>query len=56
MFRFSEDVVELFLVHPGGPFFAHKDKGAWTIPKGEREFDEEPLATMGPTSRKYESK
>ena len=33
---------EVFLVHPGGPFFAQKDLGAWSIPKGEFT-DEEPL-------------
>lgn len=35
---------EVFLVHPGGPFWAKKDPGAWTIPKGEYSDDEEPLA------------
>jgi len=35
--------VEVFLVHPGGPFFTHKDLGAWTIPKGEYSEDELPL-------------
>jgi predicted NUDIX family NTP pyrophosphohydrolase len=34
--------LEVFLVHPGGPFFAKKDKGSWSIPKGEFE-SEEPL-------------
>ncbi len=37
------DDVEIFLVHPGGPFFANKDLGFWTIPKGEYLKDEEPL-------------
>jgi predicted NUDIX family NTP pyrophosphohydrolase len=36
--------VEVFLVHPGGPFWARKDSGAWTIPKGEHGPDEDPLA------------
>jgi predicted NUDIX family NTP pyrophosphohydrolase len=36
--------LEVFLVHPGGPFWAKKDAGAWTIPKGEFGPDEEPLA------------
>lgn len=36
--------LEIFLVHPGGPFFKNKDLGAWTIPKGELNEDEEPLA------------
>jgi predicted NUDIX family NTP pyrophosphohydrolase len=35
--------VEVFLVHPGGPCFAKKDLGAWTIPKGEYLEDEQPL-------------
>jgi predicted NUDIX family NTP pyrophosphohydrolase len=35
--------LELFLVHPGGPFFRNKDDGAWSIPKGELEEDDEPL-------------
>lgn len=34
----------MLLVHPGGPFWAKKDKGAWSIPKGEYEQGEEPLA------------
>ena len=36
--------LEVFLVHPGGPFWTKKDLGAWSIPKGEYEADEEPLA------------
>jgi predicted NUDIX family NTP pyrophosphohydrolase len=36
---------EFLLVHPGGPFFANKDAGAWTIPKGLIERGEDPLAT-----------
>jgi predicted NUDIX family NTP pyrophosphohydrolase len=36
--------LELFLVHPGGPFWARKDDGAWSIPKGEYELDETPRA------------
>lgn len=35
---------EVFLVHPGGPFWAKKDDGVWSIPKGEFTEDEEPLA------------
>jgi predicted NUDIX family NTP pyrophosphohydrolase len=37
--------LEVLLVHPGGPFWAKKDDGAWFIPKGEIEPGEEPLAT-----------
>ena len=36
--------LEVFLVHPGGPFWAKKDLGAWSIPKGEIGEGEEPLA------------
>jgi len=35
--------LEIFLVHPGGPFWAKKDLGAWTIPKGEIEETERPF-------------
>lgn len=44
MYRRKSDELEVFLVHPGGPIWAKKDKGAWTIPKGEYEPDENPLA------------
>jgi len=36
--------LEVFLVHPGGPFWKNKDAGTWTIPKGELAPGEEPLA------------
>jgi predicted NUDIX family NTP pyrophosphohydrolase len=35
LFRAAADAVEVLLVHPGGPFWAKKDAGAWSIPKGE---------------------
>ncbi|GGD31019.1 NUDIX domain-containing protein [Nocardioides daphniae] len=41
--RTGADGVEVLLVHPGGPFWARKDAGAWSIPKGEHAEDEEPL-------------
>lgn len=44
MFRKREEV-EFLLVHPGGPFWAKKDLGAWSIPKGEYEDGADPLAT-----------
>ena len=44
MFRRKHASLEVFLVHPGGPFFVAKDLGAWGIPKGEYEPGEEPLA------------
>jgi predicted NUDIX family NTP pyrophosphohydrolase len=37
-------VLEVLLVHPGGPLWAKKDLGAWSIPKGEHADDEDPLA------------
>ena len=43
MFRRRGGALEVFLVHPGGPFWAKKDQGAWSIPKGEYEPDEDPL-------------
>lgn len=44
LFRRTGDEVELLLVHPGGPFWARKDEGAWSIPKGQIESEEEPRA------------
>lgn len=45
LYRMRKDELEVFLVHPGGPFWAKKDAGAWTIPKGELAADDEdPLA------------
>ena len=34
LYRVHEGALEVFLVHPGGPFWAKKDDGAWSIPKG----------------------
>ena len=42
LFRIRDEVIEFFLVHPGGPFWKNKDKGSWSIPKGEFENDEDP--------------
>jgi predicted NUDIX family NTP pyrophosphohydrolase len=44
VYRRRRDGVEVFLVHPGGPFWAKKDLGAWSIPKGEYEEGEDGLA------------
>jgi predicted NUDIX family NTP pyrophosphohydrolase len=44
LFRRTPAGVEVLLVHPGGPLWAKKDEGAWSIPKGEIDADEEPLA------------
>jgi predicted NUDIX family NTP pyrophosphohydrolase len=43
MYRGTGDALELLLVHPGGPFWAKKDLGAWSIPKGEYDSGEDPL-------------
>lgn len=44
LYRRSANGVEVFLAHPGGPFWARRDEGAWTIPKGLIDAGEEPLA------------
>ncbi|MGZ3951991.1 MAG: NUDIX domain-containing protein [Flavisolibacter sp.] len=43
LFRKTGEDVEVFLVHPGGPFWKGKDKGVWSIPKGEFTEGEDPL-------------
>ena len=43
LYRFNKKITEVFLVHPGGPFWKNKDEGAWSIPKGEYIEDEDPL-------------
>jgi predicted NUDIX family NTP pyrophosphohydrolase len=43
MYRRGDSGLEVFLVHPGGPLWAKKDLGAWSIPKGEYLADEQPL-------------
>lgn len=44
LYRRRSEAPEVFLVHPGGPFWARKDEGAWSIPKGEYVEGEAPLA------------
>ena len=44
MYRRREGRVEVFIVHPGGPFFARRDEGHWSVPKGEIEGGEAPRA------------
>ncbi len=43
LYRIREGETQFFLVHPGGPFFAKKNEGWWTIPKGELMENEAPL-------------
>ncbi|GAB3036333.1 NUDIX domain-containing protein [Mycobacterium bourgelatii] len=42
LFRERDGVVEVLVAHPGGPFWARKDDGAWSIPKGEYDEGEDP--------------
>ncbi len=43
MYRIKNKIIEVFLVHPGGPFWVKKDIGAWSIPKGLIDPGEDPL-------------
>jgi len=43
LYRMVEGELEVFLVHPGGPYWAKKDEGAWSVPKGEFEEGEDSL-------------
>ena len=40
LYRYRNGLIEVLLVHPGGPFFRRRDEGAWSIPKGECSADE----------------
>lgn len=51
MYRRRAGQLEVFLVHPGGPFWAKKDLGSWSLPKGEYDESEEPL---GAAKREFE--
>lgn len=44
LYRVPDGVVEVLIGHPGGPFWAKKDDGAWSLPKGEYTDDEDPWA------------
>src|SRR5689334_12079138 len=44
LYRCRAGEIEVLLAHPGGPFWAKRDLGAWTIPKGEIDAGEDPLA------------
>ena len=44
LYRSDSDGVEVLIAHPGGPFWANKDDGAWSIPKGEIDGEEESFA------------
>ena len=44
VYKRAKNGLQVFLVHPGGPFWAKKDRGAWSIPKGEFAEGEEALA------------
>ena len=44
VYRLRPELLEVFLVHPGGPYWSRKDDGAWSIPKGEIGLDEQPIS------------
>src|SRR6476660_6512990 len=44
LYRITDGGVEVLIGHPGGPFWARKDEGAWSIPKGEYAAGDDPLA------------
>ena len=44
LYKLTNGLLQIFLAHPGGPYFRKKDDGAWSIPKGEFLDDEDPLA------------
>ncbi len=44
LYRIRDGSVEVLIGHPGGPFWSKKDDGAWTIPKGEYDENEDPWA------------
>jgi len=44
LYRRENNMIRVFLIHPGGPFFAKKDAGIWSIPKGEISIGEDPLS------------
>ncbi|AFL51646.1 putative NUDIX family NTP pyrophosphohydrolase [Sinorhizobium fredii] len=44
LYKYEAGALLVLLVHPGGPFWSNRDLGAWSIPKGEYEADEEPEA------------
>ena len=43
LYRLKDNAVEVLLAHPGGPFWSGKDLGAWSIPKGQSEANEDSL-------------
>ncbi len=43
MYKIKNKNLEVFLIHPGGPFWEHKDEGVWGIPKGEQDDDNHDL-------------
>ena len=45
LYRGPTDAIEVLLVHPGGPYWARRDDGAWSVPKGEIDAGDDPFAT-----------
>ncbi|MDK1377908.1 MULTISPECIES: NUDIX domain-containing protein [unclassified Sinorhizobium] len=44
LYQYDGEALRVLLVHPGGPFWSNRDAGAWSIPKGEYDSDEQPEA------------
>lgn len=43
LYQIKNQEIHVLLVHPGGPFWSRKDKGVWSVPKGEYDDSEDPL-------------
>jgi predicted NUDIX family NTP pyrophosphohydrolase len=52
MYRYRDGILEIFLVHPGGPYWRKKDAEAWSIPKGE--FDHESEDALSVAKREFQ--
>ena len=44
LYRIADGRIDVLIAHPGGPFWARKDDGAWSIPKGEYDVEDDPWA------------
>lgn len=55
MYRKGSNGIEIFLVHPGGPFYKNKDDGVWSIPKGEVQEGESELLDVAKREFKEET-
>ena len=53
MYRIKDGAIQVLLAHPGGPYFVKKDEGAWSIPKGEPDTEEDLFITA---QREFEAR